>query len=224
VKYEKKSRRYHMSGSKIKPTRWYYGLALLIPILACGLTAFLVYRKVPKLPGALDAIGIKNLTQVVVPGSAEIAFPKAGAYAVYYEYRSVIDGVNYVRDKYPPSINCTLKSKATGAEKVLAPDYIEGNMYSTQNQERVGVLIKSIGIEKPGVYIFSCQYRDGRTQPKIVLAVGPNIIYEFFNIAVKPIAASICGGFVFVGSLGISILIIGIVAFKRHQSKNALGS
>jgi hypothetical protein len=213
-----------MYEKKLKPTRWYYGLALLIPILACGLTALLIYRNVPKLPGALEATGINNLTQVVVPGSAEIFFPKAGAYAVYYEYRSAINGVNYVREKYPPRLNCQLKSKATGVDVALAPDYVEGNVYSTQNQERVGVLIKSISIDQPGTYIFSCQYRDGSTQSEIVLAVGPNIVWEFFNIAVKPVAAIICGGFVFVGSLGISILIIGIVAFKRNQSKKILTS
>jgi hypothetical protein len=213
-----------MYEKKLKPTRWFYGIALLLPVFACGLTAFLIYRNVPVLPGALETTGINNLTQVVVPGSAEIFFPKAGAYAVYYEYRSAINGVNYVRDEYPPRLNCELKSMATGADIALTPDYVEGNVYSTQNQEREGVLIKSIIIRKPGVYIFSCQYTDGRTYPEIVLAVGPNIVWEFFNVAAKPVAAIICGGFVFVGSLGISILIIGIVAFKRNQSKNNLAS
>ena len=82
-----------MSEIKQKPTRWYYVLASLIPIFACLGTALLVYPNVPELPGALEAIGVKNLTQVVVPGSA-ISFPQKGAYAVYYEYRSVIDGVS----------------------------------------------------------------------------------------------------------------------------------
>jgi hypothetical protein len=213
-----------MSASNLKPTRWYYVLALLIPILACLGTALLVYPTVPELPGALEAAGIHNLTQVVVPGSADIYFPKAGAYAVYYEYRSIIDGVRYDRDKYPPSINCQLTSKATGEDIPLAPDYIEGNKYETQNQERVGVLIKSISIDQPGVYNFSCHYTDGRTYPQIVLAVGPNIVWEFFNIAVKPIAAVICGILVFVCACGISVLIIGFVAFKRHQSKISLAS
>jgi hypothetical protein len=211
-----------MSASKPKPTRWYYVLAILIPIFACLGTALLVYPTVPELPGALGATGIHNLTQVVVPGSADIFFPKAGAYAVYYEYRSIVDGVRYDGDKYPPSINCELTSKATGEDIPLAPDYIEGNKYETQNQERVGVLIKSVSIDQPGVYSFSCHYTDGRTYPPIVLAVGPNIVWEFFNVAAKPVAAIIFGGLVFVCACGISMLIIGIVAFKRHQSKKTL--
>jgi len=213
-----------MSKSKLNPTRWYYVLALLIPVFACMGTALIVYLNVPKLPGALGTLGINNLTRVTVPGSADINFPKAGAYAVYYEYRSVIDGESYVRGKYPPHLNCQLKSKATGQNIELATNHIEGNMYATQNQERVGVLIKSITINTPGIHRFSCQYHDSETDPQIVLAVGPNIIWEFFNVAVKPLAAFTCGAFVFVITCGISIMIIGFVAFKRHRAKNVLAS
>lgn len=211
-----------MSERKLKPTRWSYVLALLIPIFACVGTVLLVYRNVPNLPGALEITGIDNLTQVIVPGSAEVYFPKVGGYAVYYEHRSAIDGVNYVRGKYPPNINCQLTSKANGKDTILVPDYVEGNMYATQNQEREGVLIKSIIIKEPGIYKFSCHYPGGRTDTQIVLAVGPNIIWELFNIAAKPVAALICGGFIFIGAFVISILIIATVAFKRHRSKNIL--
>ena len=211
-----------MSGNNQKSARWYYVLALFIPLLACGLTSFLIYRNVPSLPGALETTGINYMTRVTVPGSSEIIFPKAGAYAVYYEYRSVINGVNYIRDKYPPRINCQLRSKATGEDIEIASPNIEGDIYATRNQEHVGVLIKSISINQPGVHIFSCRYMDGRSNPQIVLAVGPNIIWEFFNLAAKPVSATVCGAFVFLAAFGISILIIGLVAFKRHQSKKNL--
>ena len=212
-----------MSGGKQKPTRWFYVLAALLPMLACLGTAFVVYQKVPKLPGALEKTGVQNLTQVVVPGSAEIYFPKAGAYAVYYEYRSVIEGVSYVRDESLPSLDCRLKSKATEVDIELAAPDVKGDIYTTRNPERVGRLMSSISIDKPGSYIFSCEYAYGRTRPEIVLAVGPNIIWEFFNLAAKPVAALFCGAVVFSGALGISALIVGFVAYQRHRSK-ALGS
>ncbi len=213
-----------MSERKPKPTRWLYLLALLIPVFACVGTILLVYRTVPKLPGALETMGIQNLTKVIVPGSEEIYFPKARAYAVYYEYRSDIESVHYVRGKYPPHLDCQLESKASGNGIELVGNYIEGNMYATQNQERVGVLINSITIDQPGIYKFSCQYPDGRTDPEIVLAVGPNMIYEFFNIAVKPIAVMILGVPIFVCTSTISILIIGFVAYKHNRSKNILAT
>jgi len=191
-----------------------------MPIFACVGTGLFVHQRMPNLPGALDAVGIDNLTQVVVPGSEEISFPKAGAYAVYYEYRSAINGVKYVGNKFPPQLKCQLKSKATGQNIELAPNYIEGNIYTTKNEERAGVHIMSITIDKPGVYNFSCQLPKDRISPEIVLAVGPNMIWEFFNIAAKPISAVFSGGLMFFCVSGISVLLAGIVAFKRRQ-KNA---
>jgi len=85
-------------------------------------------------------------------------------------------------------------------------------------------MFKRISIDQPGVYNFSCQYPDGKSYPKNVMAVGPNLVLEFFNVALKPIAAMLFGTFVFVCVSGISILIIGFVAFKRHQSKSILAS
>jgi len=213
-----------MSEIKQKPTRWYYVLASLIPIFACLGTALLVYPNVPELPGALEAMGVKNLTQVVVPGSADVSFPQKGAYAVYYEYRSVIDGVSYARDEYPPIMRCQLRSKATGEAVKFEPSHVKGNIYVTQNPKRVGVMYKQISIDQPGIYTFSCQYTDGAAIPKSVMAVGPNIVWGFFNIAAKPIVAILCGTFAFVFACVISVLIIAFVAFKRHQSKNILAS
>jgi hypothetical protein len=54
------------------------------------------------------------------------------------------------------------------------------------------------------------------------MAVGPNIVWAFFNIAAKPVAASIGGALAFMCACGFSLLIIGFVAFKRYQSKNIL--
>ena len=213
-----------MSENKRKPSGWYYLLALLIPVFACLGTVLLVYPNVPELPGALDEIGVKNLTQVIVPGSADVSFPKKGAYAVYYEYRSVIDGVSYARNEYPPIMRCQLRSKDTSEAVRLAPTNVEGNVYITRNPHRAAVMYKQISIDQPGSYTFSCQYTNGETIPKSVMAVGPNIVWGFFNIAAKPIAAIFFGTIAFFLACWISILIIGFVAFKRHQSKNILDS
>jgi hypothetical protein len=204
-----------MSENKLKPTGWYYVLAILIPIFACVGTALVVYGTVPKLPGALESLDVKNLTQVVVPGSAEIHFPKAGAYAVYYEYRSFVDGVSYYRGEYLPSMRCQLTSKSTGKAVKLAHSEVKGNVYSYPG--RAAVMFKQISIDQPGIYDFSCQYPDGRSYPQNVMAVGPNLVYEFFNVALKPIAAVFFGSFAFVIAGVLSILIIAIVAYKRNR-------
>lgn len=164
----------------------------------------------------------KKLTQVVVPGSAEIHFPESGTYAVYYEYRSVIDGVSYARDEIPARLRCQLRSTGTGEAVMLAHSNVEGNVYVYP--ERAGVMFKRIAIDQPGVYNFSCQYPDGRSYPKNVMAVGPNLVLEFFNAARKPIAAMLFGSFALVFSGVISALIIAFVAIKRNRSKHLLAS
>ncbi len=213
-----------MSEYKLKPSRWFYVLAILLPIFACFGMGLLVYLNVPELPGALEDIGVKSLTQVVVPGSADISFPKKGAYAVYYEYNSVIDGVSYAREGFPPLMRCQLISKATGGSVRLKPTQVKGNIYATQNPHRAAVMYREISIDQPGIYTFSCQYANGEAIPKSVMAVGPNMLWGFLNIAAKPVAACIGGAFAFLVACGLSLLIIGIVAFKRNQSKKILAS
>ena len=180
-----------MNNKKIKLNRWAYGFAaivlilccLLTLILSCSLTMMPVYQKFAKIPGTLkERVNLDNLTQLIVPGSADITFAKPGAYAVYYEYRSVVNGVKYETGKQPPSLECNLTSKKTGAKVTAVPDFVESNIYWSKDQERVGLLIMSITIDDPGIYIFACQYRDGRTQPEIVVSVGPNFMWEFFKI------------------------------------------
>jgi hypothetical protein len=164
---------------------------------------------------------LDNLKQVVVPGAEDITFHGRGAYAVYYEYRSVVDGVVYSGSETPPALVCTLTSRATGAHVSVVPDYVKTNTYGSKSRDRVGVLIQSITMSEPGTYTFSCRYADGRSQPEVVLAVGPNFVWEFFGIAARTVVAvgaglaSLCGS----GALMVGVLIV--VAVGRRQSKRA---
>lgn len=206
-----------MSETKARPSRWFYALALLIPVFACLGAALWVYSKVPELPGALEEYSMENLTQVIVPGSADVDFPTSGAYAVYYEYRSVIDGESYFRDEYPPIMRCQLRSKVSGESVRLEPTQVKGNVYISRYPERAGVMYREISINQPGSYTFSCQNHDGSAFPQSIMAVGPNIVWGFLNLSLGPVAATLSGILAFVAACGISILIIGFVAFKRHQ-------
>jgi len=211
-----------MSNQKTKPKRWYYGLAAILPVLGCLIATAIIYRGFPNLPGVLETIDIHNMTQVIAPGSADIMFPKKGAYAVYYEYRSLVDGVQYVNTKTPPPLICSLTSRATGKEVGVSPEYIEGNTYSTKDRERVGVHILSISMTEPGTYTFSCHYPDEGSVQKVVLAIGPNIVWELFNVVAKPIAAILGGLVVLIGSGAIAFLISIVIAIRRSQSNTTL--
>ena len=208
-----------MDGRRRKPSGWYYGLAALIPLLGCLIATAAAYQWFPGLPGTLESkVSLDNLTQVVVPGSKDITFAESGAYAIYYEYRSVVDGAVYASSETPPALACTLSSKSTGADVGVTPDYVRTNTYSTKDRERVGVLIRSITIDAPGTYTFSCRYSDSRSAPEVVLAVGPNFVWEFFGIVARSGVALVAGLAVLGGSGVVAIVIAIVIAVRRHRS------
>jgi hypothetical protein len=182
----------------------------------------LVYQWFPGLPGTFEAkMNLDDLTQVVVPGSEVITFERSGAYAVYYEYRSVVDGAVYASSEKPPALACSLTSRATGADVAVVPDYVPTNTYSTKDRERVGVLIRSLTIPKPGTYNLACQYLDGNSEPEIVLAVGPNFVWEFFGIAARTVLTAVAGVAVLLGSGAVAAVVALAIALKRRQSQQA---
>jgi hypothetical protein len=202
---------------------WLYVLAAVIPAVGCLGTMALVYDWFPGLPGTLGSgINIDNLTQVVVPGAKELTFAESGAYAVYYEARSVVDGAVYTGSERPPGLACTLTSRGSGDEVAVVPDYVPSNTYTTRDRARVGVLIRSITIREPGRYLFSCAYPDGGASPQVVLAVGPNLAWEFFGIAARTVVTAAAGLAVLVGSGLIAVLVV--VGVKRRQARSDAAS
>jgi hypothetical protein len=209
-----------MGEKKRRPTAWAYAVAAVIPVFGCLMAVVLVYQWFPGLPGAFESrMNLDDLTQVVVPGSEDISFAEGGAYAVYYEYRSVVDGVVYSSSATPPALVCSLTSKTTGADIGVVPDYVETNTYSTKDRERVGVLIRSITVDEPGTYTFSCRHADGSSQPEIVLAVGPNFVWEFFGIAARSGITLAAGALALSGSGLVATVIAIVIAVKRHRSQ-----
>jgi len=210
-----------MDNQRTKPSGLYYGLAALALALGCLLATAILYPGTRGLPASIaEAHDLSRLTQVVVPGSADLTLSRTGAYAVYYEYHSVVDGVEHIGSEKPPTLECSLTLKSTAREIPVVPDFVETNRYSARmgkgKGKRAGVLIMSTTIDDPGNYTFSCRYPDGREQPEIVLAVGQNILWEDIGIMART-AGSVLGGLAVLCISGVIAVVIAIVvAVKRR--------
>jgi hypothetical protein len=71
----------------IRPSAWYYLLA--VPFLLMGMS-FFFYTLLHDILHITD-----SLTQVVVPGEANLTLKHGVAYTVFYEQQSVVNGVIY---------------------------------------------------------------------------------------------------------------------------------
>lgn len=197
-----------------------YALAALIPAFSCLVTIVVAYWWFPDLPGTLGGrISPDKLTQVVVPGSEDVTFAESGAYAVYYEYRSVVDGSIYKTDETPPDLACTLTSKTGAAEIGVVPDHVRTNTYATRGEKRIGVLIGSITVNDPGTYTFSCTYTDGGSHPNVALAIGPNLVWECLGVAARSGTALVTGLVAMVGSGLVTLVITIVIAVTLHRSR-----
>jgi hypothetical protein len=207
-----------MDTQKKKLSALYYGLGALILLIGCLVATTILFFGARNLPAAIaEAYNLDSLTQVVVPGSADLALSRTGAYAVYYEHRSVVDGVEYVNGETSPSLDCVLTRQNTQDEIPLVPDFVETNEYSTKDRRREGKLFMSTTVNEPGNYTFSCKHSDGSDQPKYVLAFGQNLFWELLR-SLAGTASSILGSLAAIVVAGIAAMVITIVvAIKRRN-------
>lgn len=148
-------------------------------------------------PEFRNAMNIDRLVQIEVPGSADLNLDHRGAYAVYYEYRSVVNGRVYDSAQSPPPLICTLNQRGSGDSVTLVPDYVSTHRYN--NGSRAGVLLYSATIPAAGRYQFNCSYPDGSQSPVVVLSIGQNIFREIALVVWEAVQSSIEKGGVLLG-------------------------
>jgi hypothetical protein len=189
-----------VKNGKVSPSRWLYGLAALIVVV--GIVLFIVV-----IVSTISDIG-KSLTHVVVPGSHDITLEKPGAYIVFYEYRSVVDGRLFSTNESLPGLHCTLVNVQNSDEIVLRPAAVDAN-YSVGG--RAGFAVFEFTIDQPGTYELYARYDEGQEGPDIVLAIGTSVTTK--------VVGSIFGGFAILFGSFVIALVLAIVTFvKRHKS------
>jgi hypothetical protein len=193
-----------MLEEEIRPSRAYYGLAVVVFIAGWVLFGWFLFRNLSGISGKLQ--------QVVVPGKVELALSKPGEYTIYHEYQSVVGSKIYSAEKNLPGLDCALVSKTTGSKVALSPASVSSS-YAVGS--RSGVAVFDFRIDQPGVYELSAGYPEGQEGPEVVLAVG-----QGFAIG---IVTTVFGGLAIVfGSMAAATAIALVTLIKRDKAKKQL--
>lgn len=199
--------------------RWLFSLAGLF-FLSGSLIAGLLFKhaSINRYPALIANAYRDEQHHLMVPGDIEVALTRTGAYGIYFEHD--LKSSTYPEIEIPPAIDCTLTSKSTGAVIEAVPDYVETNRYRSRDLYS-GVLIMSLTVDKPGPYTFACDYQDGRTEPEIRVALGPNYFWEFLRVIGKIGLPVLGASSILCGSVLLVFLLLasGIVIMVRNRRK-----
>lgn len=188
-----------------QPTRlrlsWWHCLwGLPFLLLGMGLFGYTLFQGITH---AAD-----SLTQVVVPGTAELALHR-GTYTVFLEEESEVNGKIYSTTQPVDGLACRVSSAQNGsAIAVRRP-----NMNTTYSVgERSGHSVLEFLINQDGNYTFACDYGENAPGPEVVVAVGSGVGEAISRTVLGALAA-------FFGGAAAGLIPVVIVVIMRERQK-----
>jgi hypothetical protein len=151
-----------------------------------------------------------SLTQVVVPGRAELSLKGGQAYTVFLEEQSVVRGKVYSTAGSVDGLACLVTSIPKGEAIALGPP---GMSQSYAYGGRSGRSVLGFSIQKDGNYEFACDYGENPPGPEVVLAVGSGVGKAIFLTVGECLAA------VFTGGCACLIVVLAVVRRRDREMK-----
>jgi hypothetical protein len=186
-----------MTDQRIVPSKWFYGLGILVIIAGSIFSIFLLISEFSKT--AEESI------QIMVPGSGDLELPVKGTYTIFYENQSVVGGKVYLTGEDISGLKIEVINKTTGSKVATHPPS-GSTTYSMGG--RTGRSILAFDIDQPGIYELSANYTKGKEGPEIVLAIFTR------NIFSKAATSAL----IYIASIALGALIIIFTYIKRRNS------
>ncbi len=177
-------------------------------VALAGFAAAILYV-VPRI-GSLEA----PMQRVVVPGSFVLDLTQVGAYTIYHEDKTFVDG-QYYESKLPSGIKINLINETTGAEIELRT--IDASV-TYQSAGRRSVSILAFNADKPGRYRLSAGTPLGQQVTKTVLSIQQGTWKDFARRLFRLIGGAFAIGF---GGLALAGAILGVTIWQRMKAKKA---
>jgi hypothetical protein len=150
-----------------------------------------------------------RLMQVVMPGSSVLSLSQPGTYTIYHERHSIVDGRVYTSTDVG-GLRVSMRGPG-GGEVQLAPSS-GGSTYKFGSRE--GRSIFSFSATTPGEYRITGALPDGRTEPKVVLAVESGLMGGMFQMIGGALGLAF-------GGLAIAGVLVFITLWQRSKAKRA---
>jgi hypothetical protein len=190
----------------VRPSVWYYSLAA--PFLVVGLGIF-VYTLVQGITHVTD-----SLTQVVVPGEADLTLKHGETYTVFYEQQSVVNGKIYSANGPLSGLKCTVNSLFN---RDSIPLRLPSMSTTYDVGGRSGRSVLEFTVTRDEQYHFACGYDEGSRGPEVVLAVGSGVGQGIMKTVFSSLGAMFGGG-------GLAAIVIVTVFVLRERSKKRIVS
>ncbi len=193
--------------TKTRPSLWHclWGA----PFLLIGL-GFFGYTLFHGLMHVTD-----SLTQIVVPGNAELNL-QPGRYSVFLEEQSIVNGKIYSTTESIAGLECRVTSVQGG--KTIAIEK-PGTSASYSVNGRSGHSVLEFPIQQNGKYAFACDYGESTKGPEVVLAVGSGVSEAIYRTVFGALASFFGGG---VAGL-IPVLVVVLMREREKKRLRQLG-
>ena len=194
-----------MGEAKIGPSRWWYVLAALFPVI--GIAGMAVVM----LTGLLTLD--EGFQRVVLPGHHELTLTETGSYTIFLEHHTVMDGRVYVTDQRSVSgLELTLISARNRDVIPLEPPGAN-TTYSVGGRSGVGVLTFDVNL--PGLYVLSGRYPAGSEGPDAVFTIGHGFLGKVLVMVFGSLA-------LLFGSGLLCVVTVLVVFLKRRKARKQL--
>lgn len=154
----------------------------------------------------ITALG-SEMVRVVVPGTTVLTLDKPGAYTIYHEKKSMVNGRYYASDTVN-GLRLELTAERTGAPVELT-EPTGSSSYTIGNRSGSSILV--FALDRPGRYRLASHLAGDRSGPEAVLAIEQGTFGALFGAVFGTVALGL-------GGLGLAGAIVVMVLWQRSKA------
>jgi hypothetical protein len=190
----------------VRPSWWYASIGVVLALAGVGLFAYFLVHGLFHLTD--------SLTQVVVPGQAQLSLKAPATYTIFLEEQSVVDGRIYSTTESVDGLKCTVTSQSENQQIPLR----QPGMSITYNVNgRSGKSVLAFPVKVAGQYTLFCNYPQDTRGPQTVVAIGTGVGEKLTQTVLWSLISMF-------GGMGTGALVIALVILKRRAAEKELAA